>query len=286
VSCLYPIAGFRGKVNENGKRPVVFRRSESYEVYPGEDIDVQVPCGKCEGCKADKAMSWAIRCYTESTLYNKNCFVTFTYDEEHCPDELVKSHLQKVVRKIRDNGKEIRYYACGEYGSNTKRPHYHAVIFGQDFRDGREFDIDNEYYSAPFLTEMWGKGNVVVGDFTMATACYTAGYVAKKIGSDDGSFQIMSRKPGIGFPWLLKNYKDVIKTKSIIVEGKELPVPPQYIQWAENNMDNALLSVKEYRKEIFQNMPIEERIDQVRRRSAKERHLIKSKQHQKEKQKI
>ena len=124
MSCLYPINGWYGKKNENGKRPVVFRRSDAYQATPYEKISVQVPCGKCEGCRADKAMSWAIRSYQEASLRDRNSFITLTYDDDHLPTDgkLVKEHLKSFLDELRKHDKSIKYYACGEYGSLTNRP--------------------------------------------------------------------------------------------------------------------------------------------------------------------
>ena len=96
--------------------------------------------------------------------------MTLTYDEKNLPDRLKKEHLQKFIRNLRDDGKEIKYFACGEYGDTTNRPHYHMCIFGSDFRDGTEFKINDELYGVPYLNARWAKGSVVVADFSMATA--------------------------------------------------------------------------------------------------------------------
>lgn len=66
-----------------------------------------------------------------------SCFLTCTYDEEHLPSELDKTHVPKLIRAIRKKypHRTIRYYACGEYGENTLRPHYHVLLFGMDWRE-------------------------------------------------------------------------------------------------------------------------------------------------------
>lgn len=283
MSCLFPIQAWRAKrLSESGKRPIVFNRRDGYE-----DMPIVVPCGKCEGCRADKALTWSIRCHQEASLYTQNSFVTLTYNDENLPNQLVKHHLQDFIRSLRDSGEKIRYYACGEYGDSTNRPHYHACIFGTDFKDGTEQSINADLYLVPRITEMWGKGHVVISEFTMATACYVAGYVAKKIGSqNDDQFQLMSRKPGIGFPWLAKNYKDLLKTETVVIEGKEFPIPPQYFRWAEENLGDCLKNVKAKRADRFKNMPIEKVIDKHRERRAKEVHLKQRLKHQKSKEQL
>lgn len=295
MSCLYPLTCWRGKPNEKGKRPIVFRRADSYQVKPGEDVSLQVPCGKCLGCKADEAMSWAIRCHNEASLHKQSCFVTLTYNDENLPPTLVKRDLQNFFRHIRDQGQKIRYLACGEYGDSTNRPHYHACIFGTDFRNGTEFSVNDELYAVPGVSEIWGKGNVLLAEFNMATACYTAGYVVKKNREKkDDSFRIMSRRPGLGVEWLAKHWPDVLRTKSIVVEGKELPCPPSYIRKAQEvaekiegpSIVSVLEPVKQARLDRFMKMDIEKRIDKHREARAKAIHINQKVQHQKQKEKI
>ena len=121
----------------------------------------------------------------------------------------------------------------------------------------------------------------------MSTACYVAGYVGKKAGTEeDDSFQIMTGKPGIGFQWLKDNYKDVLATNSCVIEGREYPVPPAYLRWCKERMENELQPVKDFRRQRFENMTPDEKWDKWRENRAKEVHYKQRVQRQKEKQKI
>ena len=67
-------------------------------------------------------------------MHPHNAYITLTYNDDHLPanGSLQPRDLQlfwKRLRKARTPG--IRYYACGEYGDQTARPHYHAIIFGK-----------------------------------------------------------------------------------------------------------------------------------------------------------
>ena len=44
-----------------------------------------LPCGRCIGCRIDKAQQWAQRCLHESQLYESNCFLTLTYGQPNYP---------------------------------------------------------------------------------------------------------------------------------------------------------------------------------------------------------
>jgi len=262
VSCFYPVDAWRSRrTNENGKRPIVFQRSAGFS-----DMALQVPCGKCDGCKADKALTWALRIHNEASLHDKNCFMTITYDDAHLPEDgkINKDHMQRFLKRLRHTG-QFRYYAVGEYGGKTQRPHYHAIVFGQDFLAGSNIQINSELYTDSAISDCWGSGSVILAPFTMATACYVAGYVSKKIGDHD-SFHLMSRRPGIGKEWLARNISDVRRSGKLVIEGREYPVPPRYLVWKEDE----LFHVKQERSERFKNMPIEKRIDMHRERRARE----------------
>jgi len=189
-------------------------------------------------------MSWAIRCYQEASLHQQNCFVTLTYDDRHLPKDgkIDPDHLRLFFRRLKEHY-DFRYFGCGEYGEKTRRPHYHALIFGQDFLGERCIQINGELYTNDFIQNVWKAGAVVCAPVSMATCCYVAGYVAKKIG-DVETFSKMSRNPGIGKKWIEKYYPDVQKTGTVIVEGKELPVPQRYMAW----MEEELFHVKHERK--------------------------------------
>lgn len=248
---------------------------------------LKVPCGKCLGCMKDRAGTWALRCYHESQCHTNNSFLTITYDDYHCPNELVKDDLQQLIRRIRTDylPHKIRFYGCGEYGDLTKRPHYHCLIFGADFRNGTEVSYSEKMYISQYVNEIWGKGFVTISDFTMATACYTAGYVAKKVKNPfKDEFQIMSR--GLGFGWLKKYWKDIVSINQIVVDGQQYPVPPAYIRYAAEKMKDELASVKRYRKKYAEERADKLGLDVYRELRAKQVHLEQSQEKTLRKEKI
>lgn len=145
-----------------------------------------IPCGQCAGCLCDKANDWSTRCYLESTLHKKNCFVTLTYNNEHLPKNrsLCKEDIQKFFKKLRHEQKEpIKYLLSGEYGPTTLRPHYHAAIFNYKPNDLKfyKYNSNNDMlFTSERLSKIWGKGYVIIGDLNYKTAAYVARYVLKK----------------------------------------------------------------------------------------------------------
>lgn len=163
-----------------------------------------LPCGHCLGCKCDKAKDWATRCYLESLYHLESCFVTLTYDDEHCPLTIQKSDVLDFIKDLRNRGIKCRFFGCCELGHKTQRPHAHIILFGYKPSDlvlyskGSNGDF---LYTSSFLSSLWMKGHVIVGDCSFHSAGYVARYTTKKLG-DDGSCLFMSLKPGIGMQWI------------------------------------------------------------------------------------
>lgn len=244
MSCNSPLSGwFAKKVNDSGKRSVVFQPGEAYT-----DMPVQLPCGRCDGCRADQSLMWSIRAYHESTRHECNCFVTLTLDDSHYPvdGKISKEHLQLFIKRLRKkvDPVKLRYIACGEYGSNSGRAHYHAIIFGLDFL-ANSIPISDKLYTNPLLEETWGKGQVSIAPCTMSSICYTCGYVMKKI-KDPDTFNLMSRRPGIGKDWLEAYSKDLERTGKVVIEGREYPVPMRYLLWKEEELAQVKRDRKRY----------------------------------------
>ena len=96
-----------------------------------------VPCGHCVLCREKKASEWSFRALCENqTSSSEPLFVTLTYNEKHKPKcGVEKKAVQAFIKRLRRNldklkiVHEIRYFACGEYGTKSKRPHYHLILW-------------------------------------------------------------------------------------------------------------------------------------------------------------
>lgn len=113
------------------------------------DIYMQVPCGRCVLCKNSKVNSFVHRCKLESQMYDSlPWFITLTYNDEHCPKDGVSvRETQLFMKRFRINLQragvdfKLRYVFVGEYGKNTHRPHYHALIWGINSKTSQEYDL-------------------------------------------------------------------------------------------------------------------------------------------------
>lgn len=165
--------------------------------FPGQDnvkIRTVVPCGKCSACLMNRRDEWIFRIKEEAKAYIENIFVTLTYDDEHLPygqraPTLVKRDLQNFIKRIRHHTDTFRYYALGEYGGNTLRPHYHLIIFNHGV----------DFYQQIF--DDWKNGFVYVSPLTPRRIGYICKYhlnVGDRPKGSAPSFTQMSTKPAIG----------------------------------------------------------------------------------------
>jgi len=226
MACYYPRPAWREKhPNKNGRHEMTFSHRGSQLTE-----DAMIPCGKCEGCRATHRLEWAIRMHHESLTHEQNSFLTLTYED--APEKLDVNHLQTFIKRLRRRvSTPLRYFACGEYGEETHRAHYHAIIFGHDFRGG-SFPIDDRMYGNTLIDRIWSHGTCSIDDVNMAGCCYVAGYVTKKI-KDTDTFNIMSRKPPIGYKYAVQMQDQLARLEHVVIEGSKLPIPKVYLEWAE-----------------------------------------------------
>lgn len=243
MPCFNPVRGWRAKnVNESGKRSIVFKIDQGFE-----DLPVEIPCGQCIGCRLERSRQWAIRCVHEASLWENNCFITLTYNDDNLPENnsLVLRDFQLFMKSLRKKyGPGIRYFQCGEYGEQNSRPHYHACIFNHDFTDKKVWKIHNGFrlYTSDALSKLWPYGYSIIGDVTFESASYVARYILKKITGPNSEnhydgrkpeFVTMSRRPGIGKGWYEKYKTDLFPHDKCVINGKEVTVPKFY----QNNFE-------------------------------------------------
>ena len=110
MACNNPLYALDLGLKENGKRNIKIlpKRVDLYslnqlEARYGHGNIIPLPCGKCLACKLSKAREWAVRCVLEASMYEENCFVTLTYDDEHLPtDHLVsRKAIQDFIKRLR-----------------------------------------------------------------------------------------------------------------------------------------------------------------------------------------
>jgi len=245
MPCYTPLRVYYARrPNPSAKLSIVLNVRDGYI-----DSPLVVPCGQCIGCRLERSRQWAIRCVHEAQLYDSNCFITLTYNDDALKHRLasggspslVKSDFQKFLKRLRKKfpGCGVRYFHCGEYGDEGDRPHYHACLFNFDFTDKVLWSVrDNvRLYISPVLQSLWPFGFSTIGDVTFESAAYVARYVLKKITGEKADdhykgrtpeYITMSRRPGIAANWVRQFADDVYPADRVVVRGDILCRPPKY----------------------------------------------------------
>lgn len=259
---------------------------------------VEVPCGKCTGCRLAYARRWSVRSYHEAWQHDmmRNCaFLTLTFNDDMLykrdnPKSLDKKAFSSWIKRLRtaiyrEYGiTGVRFFACGEYGGKTYRPHYHVLIYGFNFPDKIEINYKNtphidhklyprvfkdgrivKNYISPFLKKVWSPagsdssfGFHTISDVNLYSSCYTARYMLKKCSKDESKllgreqeFTLTSRMPGIGYDYFVKNYKNIIDLGYIdLGHGFKSDIPRYYLDVLQK-IDEPLYNLYKFDKLRF-----------------------------------
>lgn len=281
LSCYHPIIAYRYKVVNPGGRygqpqHLIFR--PNYEDFvSGRLQPVPLPCGKCLGCRMDYSRQWANRCLMEMQYHESTMFLTLTYDDAHLPRTftadpgtgevispaatLVPRDFTLFIKRLRKrfSDQTLRLFGCGEYGSQTFRPHYHIIVFGlslSDMEPYKQSQLGDQYFTSPSLDACWTasdgspKGFIVAAPANWQTCAYVARYILKKQTGADGKrdykalgieppFVRMSRRPGLGYQWF-QDHPDAMQYSQINVStvdgGRSFP-PPAYFKRLYKSID-------------------------------------------------
>lgn len=216
---------------------------------------ITVPCGKCLYCLEKRRAEWTFRVEEELRRSTTAHFLTFTYNDEFVPykgsnQSLCKRDLQLFLKRLRRdcekgyftiNGQakmleklpksqKIKYYAVGEYGTNTIRPHYHMIIFNLPIGDLQGLLCQNWVSEGKNPASL---GFVYVGNVETASIHYVTGYcINSKRNYPEGCekpFSIISH--GMGAGYIIDNLKKHEKSENPTTfkeDGKIVYLPRYY----------------------------------------------------------
>lgn len=223
-----------------------------------DDYYIQTSCGKCYACLANRRRSWLFRLQQENLTSVISLFVTLTYDELHVLRDSItsngvlnKKHLQSFFKKLR-NYEDFTYYAIGEYGTHTHRPHYHAAIF---FKSCPSINALDEL--SFLINKLWPYGFCSVSRVSYRRLNYVLHYHTRpKIVNGLPTFQLFSKGLGISFldeqmiNYLVSSKKSTIRDyngkvyvipryyrKKLINQGYDIDPPAPRIFNADSNRE-------------------------------------------------
>ena len=224
----------------------------------GEHIPMfyAVGCGKCAICRDKKANEWSTRAMCESqTSCSPPIFFTLTYNDICLPSNGVrKGACQRFMKRLRINLNRymkckcnIRYFMCAEYGTKTKRPHYHGILWNLPLLEPKHltyliqkswsFDVTKKFWDTiPSTLDKYNqpvykyyddkdKRYRVLYGYTTNSVC-TEGRVryAMKYMRKDGEvphgkrtlFYLASRRGGIGSEWITSKLNEYRNNPSLL----------------------------------------------------------------------
>lgn len=256
MACYHPLRAFR---TPGG---VVFSELSRHDITG----TLWLPCGQCIGCRLRRASDWEIRVMHEAQSWDRNCFVTLTYEEGSLPPygSLRYEDVQAFLKRLRQDECRyqkrlfglpklpkhvIRFFGCGEYGEQRERPHYHLCLFNMDFEDRYPWKKSSGGFvmdRSPRLEKLWRHGHCTVQPLVRETAAYCSRYITAKVLGDEAKtayavtdedgvinyrvpeFSCMSLKPGIGQKWLDSYSGDIFPFDKVIADGTQRSVPKFY----------------------------------------------------------
>lgn len=280
----------------NGK-PV----GKAVDVETGE-VAYTVPCGRCAPCLKRRTDQWIFRIQKEELNSSSSLFVTLTYNTTHIPITRNKymslrrkdfQDFMKRLRSLQEYHKEelgekykyqdpIKYYGCGEYGDQRKRPHYHAIILNAD-----PDLIQRAWMKQPPGSPAGTKtpiGSIYIGDVTTSSIAYTCKYLDKKVDGqrkmrhdrDDRESEFSMMSKNLGASYLTK---EVIKYHRGVPErnylhgtfGKKVPIPKYYANQIWDDTGFKEQRIKVIRSEMAKTAKEHERIFYLRFPNATEK---------------
>lgn len=246
----YKVVNERDLLGFNKECKMIDALFKCLKPYVDKKSGIVYSCGSCASCKRRKKQEWVIRCKHELITNNcKGTFFTLTYrpkdlkvtalkpeNEYDKLGTLCREDFYKFFKRLRHlfPDRELRYFACGEYGALKWRPHYHVLLFGIDPEECEEA-----------IRDKWKHGNVDISRLpvTEKVAAYIVGYVTKKMyesfktskdmvdyyKKNNREAPFLSCSKGLGGSWADKNVSLWLNSLTIGHQGKQVPVPRYYI---------------------------------------------------------
>jgi hypothetical protein len=205
---------------------------------------VTVPCGKCVACLSTKRQHWSVRLQQHLKISYCGYFLTLTY-EKAPRSGLSKYDVQNYFKRLRNrfDGK-FKYYLCGEYGSQTQRPHYHAIILFESEPKPNFFSNSVEFT----FQHAWHHGFISVGSVTDASISYTTKYMITKSEYPQGMeppFHLISKCLGKDYIAVMRKWHKASLVDRVYVPGlggTKSSMPRYYKEKIYSKLERAVIS--------------------------------------------
>ena len=147
MSCYNPISAFVVGINKDtGKKIISFSKDPAIKDLRAFEA-IQIPCGKCIGCRLDYSRTWADRCMLENQYHKNSWFLTLTYDDDHLPPKKEGSPIHSLRKEDFQNFiKSLRQKMFDDYvSSNEYAKLYYSKKKGSNWKSEFKNDYPEEY---------------------------------------------------------------------------------------------------------------------------------------------
>lgn len=274
-----------------------------------------IPCQHCWACNLNYSAEWATRLTLEKQYHKYAYFITLTYDDEHLDipklvtdgqkfyrndgtwnGTLKKKHMDTFLHTIREDARKkgyenIKYFYCGEYGTQTKRPHYHLILFGYPIDHRLDYDtkIDKNHkihWKNEYIDRIWGKsfqkdkyspfkdknGNKIpasvndIAEVEWSDCAYVARYCMKKLEHEGINYYELGKVPefihmsqDIGMQYYRDHKQEIYQTDSLIMKSVKgntttYKPPKAYDRQYEKEHPEEFKKIKKKRTEIAEHI--------------------------------
>lgn len=248
MRCPYPVTIRNPRLRDYPGSSLIVQIDGTFLTPDGELLEpsMQVPCGRCVICQNARRDAWAARMELENQGHVCGWFITLTYNEESVPPYLCKADLKNWCKRIRKRI-QFRYFACGEYGPQGNRPHFHVIAWFDKLLE--QFDIDK------LVSDTWKFGFFTCKPVNRDNMRYVAKYTVKSVietpESYPAPYAVMSRRPGIASNWYDSNCSFFMEFLALEDRRRE-PIPRYFLE----KMDPVeQIQVKRHRREFAERQP-------------------------------
>lgn len=226
-------------------------------------------CGHCRNCRINYTSQWTLRLMYELDSWDEAAFITLTYDDAHLPSmSLNKEELQKFNKRLRAVMKrrfdqDIKFYSIGEYGSRTKRPHFHGIYFGINPYNEEHRQAVKDCWLPRCEEWQFDRSR---GKKSAIALCehdsiqYVTGYVQKKLYGKLAlkEYKETGRIPpfslcsqGLGLDFALKNADRLRSNGFTYIQGQKIGLPKYLREKLGISVQDYIQEVPEFRRKKF-----------------------------------
>ena len=162
-----------------------------------EDRLICAPCKKCLACRGRRTRQLVGRALLETETRPVALACTLTYDDEKLPDpaslhaDSLKKEAQALKERLRYYFGPCRAHLVTQFGTETGRLHWHALIWPQDQKRAIERDFPATHRKRNIEPpKWWPHGLVNLEPLNAGTAKYAMSYLTRP---DKGT--VWYRKP-------------------------------------------------------------------------------------------